>query len=481
MAARAVDGRTDGAWAAGSVTCTGVEAGWLEIDLGAVTTIGSVVLHNRTDCCAERLIGAYIELSVQPCERRTMIDRSAPVGGTGATHTRSFFPGVPARYVCVRHKTAKYLSLAEVQVFPPAPPPEADACAISPCAGANTVCTDRLGADTSAAGRTCGCAGGFQPGAGGACVDVDECAADTDGCLEGCENRPGTFVCVGDDAWLVAGEAAFPGTVAGGPLTVFSNRTSVSALRVPSSVLDENARVEVNLGGVVAIGATVARAAGATTDLPLPYTFFAHQQYRFTISTGTRTIEVGVPGAAVAVRDLRFATIATEAIDLSPPGLLAQAGGHTGLTSRAYEVRFAERTSIVGIGWKVASVKPDSPITARVWDEQGNLLARGLAGDSRAGAWVTTPLTFTFEPGRTYLIGVHDPSRVLAFERKIALDPSGVAAVWTPYNVGAATVVGLRSTRTGEADVAPTAANLYAPLFELVLSAGACAEGTCRP
>ena len=58
VASRAVDGRTDGVWPAESITSTNLEAGWLEIDLGSTHEIGVVVLHNRTDCCADRLIGA---------------------------------------------------------------------------------------------------------------------------------------------------------------------------------------------------------------------------------------------------------------------------------------------------------------------------------------------------------------------------------------------------------------------------------------
>lgn len=55
----------------------------------------------------------------------------------------------------------------------------------------------------------------------------------------------------------------------------------------------------------------------------------------------------------------------------------------------------------------------------------------------------------------------------------------GVAAD-EPYDVGPLTVTGVLSTRVGEGDLAPTATNVYAPMFELMLSPGACAEGTCR-
>src|SRR5262249_55935006 len=55
-AARAVDGNVDGDFFAGSVTSTEHEAqAWWQVDLGAMTDIGEVVIYNRTDCCSERL------------------------------------------------------------------------------------------------------------------------------------------------------------------------------------------------------------------------------------------------------------------------------------------------------------------------------------------------------------------------------------------------------------------------------------------
>ena len=119
-AARAVDGRTDGIWAAGSITSTAAEAGWLEIDLGAATEIASVVLHNRIDCCPDRLVGAFVELTDAPCDR-TKVETSAPVTTAAASHTFPFSPPRRARYVCVRQPSAKILSLAEVEVFGPNP------------------------------------------------------------------------------------------------------------------------------------------------------------------------------------------------------------------------------------------------------------------------------------------------------------------------------------------------------------------------
>ncbi|MBU2951462.1 discoidin domain-containing protein [Tamlana agarivorans] len=56
-ASRAIDGNTNGAWSAGSVTHTSAEDGaWWALDLGADYNIGEIKIYNRTDaCCTERL------------------------------------------------------------------------------------------------------------------------------------------------------------------------------------------------------------------------------------------------------------------------------------------------------------------------------------------------------------------------------------------------------------------------------------------
>ncbi|MBU2951461.1 discoidin domain-containing protein, partial [Tamlana agarivorans] len=57
LASRAIDGNTNGAWSAGSVTHTSAEDGaWWALDLGADYNIGEIKIYNRTDaCCTERL------------------------------------------------------------------------------------------------------------------------------------------------------------------------------------------------------------------------------------------------------------------------------------------------------------------------------------------------------------------------------------------------------------------------------------------
>ena len=118
VAARAVDGNTDGVWTHNSVTHTiGVVdlQPWWQVDLGAVRGISHMVLYNRTDCCAERLANFDIQLSNDGSTWQTV----ATV--TGQAPTRSVYPiRASSQYVRVRMRgLAGILSLAEVQVFAP--------------------------------------------------------------------------------------------------------------------------------------------------------------------------------------------------------------------------------------------------------------------------------------------------------------------------------------------------------------------------
>ena len=60
---KAIDGDTSGVFFAGSVT--GTQPGsfvWWELDLGADQVITKIAVHNRTDCCAEKINPAHIVL-----------------------------------------------------------------------------------------------------------------------------------------------------------------------------------------------------------------------------------------------------------------------------------------------------------------------------------------------------------------------------------------------------------------------------------
>ena len=140
-AVRATDGWIDGAYSFGSVTRTadGDPAPWLEVDLGTAQPLRELAVWNRTDRTPERLVGARVELSDDPCDRS---DRHVTWSATlpsdpflwRPTRRTGFVFPTPrtARYVCIRHVAAgKILSVAEVQAFglgddedpAPEPPP----------------------------------------------------------------------------------------------------------------------------------------------------------------------------------------------------------------------------------------------------------------------------------------------------------------------------------------------------------------------
>ena len=121
----AVDGKTDGNFNDGSVTATNLEANpWWQVDLGSSVTVGSVVVWNRTDCCASRLGDYWVFVSNTPflaSDTPTTLQFRA---GTFASHqtnapspSATITVGASGRYVRVQLTNPNYLSLAEVQVF----------------------------------------------------------------------------------------------------------------------------------------------------------------------------------------------------------------------------------------------------------------------------------------------------------------------------------------------------------------------------
>jgi hypothetical protein len=54
IAARAVDGNTDGDWGGNSCMCTntlGTVEPWWAVDLGGTYDVSEVVIYNRANCC----------------------------------------------------------------------------------------------------------------------------------------------------------------------------------------------------------------------------------------------------------------------------------------------------------------------------------------------------------------------------------------------------------------------------------------------
>jgi NedA-like, galactose-binding domain len=113
LAARAVDGNTDGNWNNNSVTHTNFEAqAWWQVDLGVSTHIGQVVLFNRSDCCSERLADFDVLVSDDGATWSTVSSFIGQAPGQVA-----FTTNVSGRFVRVQLRGANYLSLAEVQIF----------------------------------------------------------------------------------------------------------------------------------------------------------------------------------------------------------------------------------------------------------------------------------------------------------------------------------------------------------------------------
>ena len=63
----AIDGNTDGNFFDGSVTHTNLENNpWWQVDLGASSTVNSISIWNRTDCCGTRLSDYWVFVSDTP-------------------------------------------------------------------------------------------------------------------------------------------------------------------------------------------------------------------------------------------------------------------------------------------------------------------------------------------------------------------------------------------------------------------------------
>ncbi len=126
VAGRAVDGNTDGNWASNSVTHTAASAAqdWWQVDLGQASSIQSVTLWNRTDCCADRLSNIVVFVSASDMNGRTLAQLNADAGvyksSLGSLNCApSITLPLPStgRYVRVQLSGTNNLSLAEVQVM----------------------------------------------------------------------------------------------------------------------------------------------------------------------------------------------------------------------------------------------------------------------------------------------------------------------------------------------------------------------------
>ncbi len=126
VAAAAVDGKTDGAFADGSVTATNMDANaWWQVDLGASATVSSIGIWNRTDCCVSRLGDYWVFISDTPFGPSDSPSSLQNRAGTWSSHqtaapnpsTTIAAGGAQGRYLRIQLTGTDYLSLAEVQVF----------------------------------------------------------------------------------------------------------------------------------------------------------------------------------------------------------------------------------------------------------------------------------------------------------------------------------------------------------------------------
>ncbi|WP_433259636.1 discoidin domain-containing protein (plasmid) [Streptosporangium sp. CA-135522] len=127
LAPRAVDGNTNGVYAAGSTSHTSRnQRAWWQTDLGAQRPIRSVEVFNRTDCCVDRLTDFHLVVSATDLTGRSWADIEADpavkrIRIKGTSPQKLTIPvGTDGRFVRVQLAGTNYLSLAEVRVNVPA-------------------------------------------------------------------------------------------------------------------------------------------------------------------------------------------------------------------------------------------------------------------------------------------------------------------------------------------------------------------------
>ena len=104
---------------------------WWEVDLGGSAALGSIVIWNRTDCCGDRLRDYWVFVSDTPFAAGDTPANLQTRPGTWSRHQTGVpspsvtiaTGGLQGRYVRVQVSGRNYLSLAEVQVFSTATPP----------------------------------------------------------------------------------------------------------------------------------------------------------------------------------------------------------------------------------------------------------------------------------------------------------------------------------------------------------------------
>jgi hypothetical protein len=116
---RAIDGNTDGNYNNGSVchSATGDATPWLNVDFGALKTIGLVQVWWRTD---GGLHGRDINYTIKLLDEASAVVWSYQFDGLPPYPSAAVaVPGVPARYVQLEPQRNQFLHVAEVEAFEP--------------------------------------------------------------------------------------------------------------------------------------------------------------------------------------------------------------------------------------------------------------------------------------------------------------------------------------------------------------------------
>ncbi|CAB5499685.1 putative lipoprotein [Bathymodiolus azoricus thioautotrophic gill symbiont] len=118
VAGYAVDGNTDGYFLNKSTTHTKYEQGaWWQVDLGGKKNINEIIIHNRTDCCADRLSNYQVSISDKADFSTHTYQQDFHVAPNPKKTIKLDAPGKQGRYVRIQLLDKNYLSLAEVQVM----------------------------------------------------------------------------------------------------------------------------------------------------------------------------------------------------------------------------------------------------------------------------------------------------------------------------------------------------------------------------
>lgn len=130
VAARAIDGNTDGTYWNSSIAHTGFDSlPWWQLALAGPAFIDSVKVWNRTDCCSDRLSDYTVSLW-----RQGSLVASQFFAGASPAMASFSFAQIQADTVRVQLSGDNYLGLAEVEVFgTPAAVPEPQSLLLMLC------------------------------------------------------------------------------------------------------------------------------------------------------------------------------------------------------------------------------------------------------------------------------------------------------------------------------------------------------------